>query len=171
MYHLFSVLASLALATASPLLLPRAINTTQEFLLKTTSSTNDAHNNLYVEAYHTGAGLNDAVLTSSTATAAKAFLNETYLEFDLGTPFSWSFSMGADTNYAAWEFVEINAGYGTTGFSLNDTGVQWSEADGFGGWLVCDWWHGAPQLFWLYRFISPTLPSSCSTVDLVPEYI
>lgn len=29
----------------------------------------------------------------------------------------------------------INAGYGENDFSVNATGLQWSEAIGFGGWL------------------------------------
>lgn len=61
--------------------------------------------------------------------------------------------------YAAWEPVRINAGDGGTsmdgsGFFINATGFQWTsapgkngtESDEFGGWLVCDWWHGGQFL-------------------------
>lgn len=36
---------------------------------------------------------------------------------------------------AAWEGVKVNAGYGTEGFSVDQTNLKWSEKDGFGGWL------------------------------------
>lgn len=35
----------------------------------------------------------------------------------------------------AWEPVRINTGYGTPGFALDNTNLQWSEKNGFGGWL------------------------------------
>lgn len=57
--------------------------------------------NLLVEAYHTGAGLNDAVLTKNVSTAAKFYLNGTVAQFDLGSPdIQWFMAMGGDTNYA-----------------------------------------------------------------------
>ncbi|OJZ84264.1 hypothetical protein ASPFODRAFT_48267 [Aspergillus luchuensis CBS 106.47] len=168
-------LASLALlastVAAGPVLYPRqSSNSTQSFYLKTSGATNGDHNNLYVYAYHTGAGFNDAVLTSDVGTASPAFLNGTHTQFDLGTSFPWGFKMGVQNNYAAWESVQINVGYGDDDFSIGSTGLEWSAQDGFGGWLVCDWYHNAPQLFYIYRYEEPTIPESCSTVDLTPEY-
>lgn len=98
-------LASLALlastVAASPMLYPRqSSNSTQSFYLKTSGASNDNHNNLYVYAYHTGAGFNDAVLTSDVGTASPAFLNGTHTQFDLGTSFPWGFKMGVQNNYA-----------------------------------------------------------------------
>ncbi|PYH88257.1 hypothetical protein BO71DRAFT_391913 [Aspergillus ellipticus CBS 707.79] len=169
-------LASLALlasaVAASPIVSRQASssNSTQTFHLKTSGASNEDHNNLYVEAYHTGAGFNDAVLTSDVGSAAPAFLNGTYTQFDLGTPFPWGFKLTAPNNYGAWESVQINTGYGTEGFSTDGSGLEGPEAYGFGGWLVCDWYHNAPQLFYIYRYYTPTIPSSCSRVDLTPEY-
>ncbi|RAH72026.1 uncharacterized protein BO66DRAFT_390506 [Aspergillus aculeatinus CBS 121060] len=164
-------LASLALlvsaVAASPI---QARDTAKSFYLKTSGAANDAHNNLYVYAYHTGAGFNDAVLTSDTSRARAVTLNGTNAQFDLGTTFPWGFKMGANTNYASWEPVQINVGYGDEGFSVNGTSLQWSEQNGFGGWLVCDWYHNAPQLFWLYKYLPATIPSSCDKVDLTVEY-
>lgn len=37
--------------------------------------------------------------------------------------------------------------------------------------IVCDWYHNAPQLFYLYRPYDATLPSSCSKVTLAVEHI
>lgn len=61
--------------------------------------------------------------------------------------------------YAAWEPVRIDVGSGgnttvASGFFINGTGLQWTssagqngtEGDEFGGWLVCDWWHGGKRL-------------------------
>lgn len=97
----FLSLALLASAvTASPLLSRADQTTTKDFHLKTSSaSNNDAHNNLYIYAYHTGAGLNDAVLSSNADDASKAFVNGTHLQFDLGTPFPWGVNMVGATNY------------------------------------------------------------------------
>jgi hypothetical protein len=61
-----------------------------------------------------------------------------------------------DTAYSTWQPVRIDAGYGGSssrgdgdGFFINATGLQWSSTpgadsalDSFGGWIVCDWWHG-----------------------------
>ena len=54
-----------------------------EFYIKSTGSSIPAHNNLYVEAYHTGAGLADAVLTPNTTYAGHFFLNNTALRMDI----------------------------------------------------------------------------------------
>ena len=34
-----------------------------------------------------------------------------------------------------WNFVAIDAGYGTGGFFFNETGLQYAGEDGFAGWL------------------------------------
>ncbi|KAL5340885.1 hypothetical protein BJX70DRAFT_396268 [Aspergillus crustosus] len=142
---------------------------TDTFYLKTSGADNAAHNDLYVYGYHTGAGLNDAVLTPDVETASKGYLNGTRVEFDYNTKFPWGLSPVGATNYARWQYVHINAGEGLEGFSINSTGLQWSESWGFGGWLVCDWFHNAPQLFYIYRFYTPEYPASCSEVKLLTE--
>lgn len=102
----FSIISSLALLASAVMAMPtnpaiqrRQANTTIPFYLKTSGAANDQHNNLYVTAYHTGAGFNDAVLESSNQNAAKAILNGTNVQFELGTPFPWGFDMGSATNY------------------------------------------------------------------------
>lgn len=61
-------------------------NSTQEFHLKTVLKPNQpgkAHfGNLWLEAYHTGAGLNDAVMVPKQSAAIKGFLNGTNGEVD-----------------------------------------------------------------------------------------
>ena len=56
-------------------------NTTQEFRLKTClkpgQSGKKQYDNLYLEAYHTGAGLDDAVMVPRKEAGIKGFLNGT----------------------------------------------------------------------------------------------
>ncbi|KAI7168634.1 hypothetical protein KC316_g4977 [Hortaea werneckii] len=113
--------------------------------------------------------------------------NNNYQAFNLGNAFPWQMIMAQNVNfYADWQPVRINAGLGTSsfgttsGFYINDTGLQWSSSPGsslsslnaFGGWLVCEWWHGVPQLFFrkIYDIDTPA-PCSCADVYLKPVYI
>jgi len=65
---------------------------------------------LYVDSYHTGAGLSDAFLVSNRSSGIRGFLNGTVQEFALGNAFPWSMVLGYQATYAAWEPVQINAG-------------------------------------------------------------
>jgi len=55
----------------------------------------------------------------------------------------------------------------SAGYFFNSTGLQWNSTE-FIGWLACDWWHGAPQLFAELDYSTGDLPKSCSRVDLLP---
>ncbi|KAA8650120.1 hypothetical protein EYZ11_010900 [Aspergillus tanneri] len=167
---LFASIALLVSAVAANPIARAAGNVTGAFHLKTVGASEAKHNDLYVYAYHTAAGFNDAVLTSDTKTANPAFLNNTHAQFALDTPFPWGFTMHPHNNYAAWEPVEINTGYGDEGFTIDGNGLQWSNSL-FGGWLVCDWYHNEPQLFYLYKPYEAKFPSSCSRVNLQIEEI
>ena len=168
--HFNTVLSVFALAGTSL----AALNTSREYLLHTElkpgqGSSKKHFDNLWLVASHTGAGLNDAVLYSNKSYAIKGFENATTVKqsdgepyfnqlFDLGGEFPYDMFV-ADVNfYAAWEPVRINAGSGTGGWFFNSTGLQLNTAptgpagtNQFGGWLVCDWWHGVPQLFQKYK--------------------
>jgi hypothetical protein len=86
-------------ATASPIL-PRQ-SPLPEYHLKTrTIDTLSNKNGLYVAGYHTGAGLNDAVLITDMARASKGFLTGDHQQFDFGTLFPWSLVLGGVSNYA-----------------------------------------------------------------------
>ncbi|KAL2041849.1 hypothetical protein N7G274_005634 [Stereocaulon virgatum] len=123
---------------------------------------------LYASGFHIGAGINDVTL-EGIEVASIGFLNGTYQQFDYGTPFPWGLNMGGADNYAAWEFALVDTGFGSEGFFFNSSGLQWTETEGgFSGWLACDWWHGAPQLFWKYYFYDYPIPSSCVQVNLMP---
>lgn len=86
------VMALVALTSASPTPAPQVTSTKpsplSSFYLKTCSN-NTSKNNLYVAAYHTGAGQNDAVLVEK-AGAIAGTLNDTSLIFyGLGAGVPW----------------------------------------------------------------------------------
>jgi hypothetical protein len=105
---------------------------------------------LYLWAYHTGAGLNDAVVSGNKSFAITGFLNVTdttggktegYQQFNLtGTTFPWGFDFTIGT-YSGWGEVQINVGAQTPGFYFTTQhGLLWggnssSEGGSFGGWL------------------------------------
>lgn len=129
----------------------------------------------------------DTFLTHNTSEAAKFYLNGTLEQVDLGTTSQeWWLEMTIDVINARWYPVGMhsphNNWFGT--FWVNDTGLQWTPnvtppphtgnqaiADTyFAGWMVCDWWHGVPQLFYrLGGYNDTKLPSDCGMVNLVPE--
>ncbi|KAK3063314.1 hypothetical protein LTS18_001391 [Coniosporium uncinatum] len=200
--HFSNLITFLALA-ASTVAAPQATTTTPETtpspsliptgpLYRLRTCVKDAakqqFNNLYLWAYHTGAGLNDAVFTNNASATyiAKGFMNDTHQEFNLGNPFPYGLELAEVSFYAGWQPVRINAGWGDGGFKLNGSGLVTDEnyidpatnytgvAASWGGWLVCDWWHDEPQLFWRNKFYTVEeypAPSSCADVDLVPEYL
>ncbi|CAK3932297.1 Hypothetical predicted protein [Lecanosticta acicola] len=180
-----------------------ALNSTQEYRLKTCLKPGQAgkeqYDNLWLVSYHTGAGLSDATFMSAAnkSSAIRGYLGPTNVTssngtkyynqlFDLNNTFPFGLAMEENTNfYAGWEPVRLNADVGssfeTNGFFINGTGLQWtsntaqagSSSDAFGGWLVCDWWHGAPQLFFRIRYYARygfKTPSSCADVYLQPVY-
>lgn len=61
-----------------------------------------AHNDLYLAGYHTGAGMNDVVLVRDVSLAVKGFQNDTYQEFDLGSPFPYGLTKSGSQIYVAW---------------------------------------------------------------------
>ena len=64
-------LTSLLMKTTSTIAATVASSSSEHFHLKSSGATNQEHNSLYVYAYHTGAGLNDAVLIKDVNTAAR----------------------------------------------------------------------------------------------------
>lgn len=192
MHLITTILAGASLAAA-------AVNTSAEYQLKTElkpgQTGKEDYECLYLTSYHTGAGLSDAVLTTVRPEDHYAYLGTTNVTgngtqyynqlFNFSNPFPWGLEMEENVNfYAAWEPVRINAGVGgsdfeVSGFFINETGLQWTSnptapgtiSDAFGGWIVCDWWHGVPQLFFRISYYTTPAPSSCADVYLVPEYL
>ncbi|KAK2624596.1 hypothetical protein QTJ16_005789 [Diplocarpon rosae] len=177
----FAVLGSLASAAPAEnvprqAFVPGTLNSTREFYvtMKVISGVHlRKYNGWQIETYHTGAGLADPVFN---ITGTRAFLNNTQLQFDANLfPFSLIANVG-DTNYARWEPTSIGAGYGTAGFvDAGSKGIITNNAE-FGGWLVCEWYHGVnlPQLFQLIKgFNAPDdgYPATCATVKLIAKWI
>jgi len=92
-------ITSFVLLVATAIAAPIARSSPNHFHLKSTGATNPDHNNLYVYAYHTGAGLNDAVLTADVNTASSVYLNGTKALFDLESDFPWGVVAVGNTNY------------------------------------------------------------------------
>ncbi|KAK8200329.1 hypothetical protein HDK77DRAFT_225434 [Phyllosticta capitalensis] len=146
----------------------------QTKLVNANDSTKAKFSGLYLSSYHTGAGLSDAVFIANETRGVKAFLNETVpatahgarLEFDFGNDFPWGLTLGYQS-YAKWSPVTINAGIGDAGYIYGDKGLVYNQTQ-FSGWMVCDWWHNVPQLFWLMSVPGAfDIPSSCAEVQLL----
>lgn len=99
--------ASFALLAATVMANPVA-RATKEFHLETSGAKNSHHNNLFVYAYHTGAGFNDAVLDKDGSNASKIYLNGTTALADLGTDYPWGLIATGDTNYACKCFGRVS---------------------------------------------------------------
>lgn len=84
-----------------------------------------AYNNLYVYAYHTGAGLSDVGLVRDVPYEAhRGWFNGTYLNWFQSSSLSGQLRYGFDyrvlsTNYASWSPATINGGQGTPGLGLD----------------------------------------------------
>ncbi|KAK8165475.1 hypothetical protein IWX90DRAFT_485041 [Phyllosticta citrichinensis] len=146
----------------------------QTRLVDQNDTTKSAYSGLYLTTYHTGAGLSDVVFVANETRGAKAFLNESVpdtapggqLEFDFGNDFPWGLRLGYEP-YSKWSSVIVQAGLGDQGFVYGDQGLVYNLTQ-FAGWMVCDWWHNVPQLFWLLDVVGPyEIPSSCAEVLLL----
>ncbi|KAI9718145.1 MAG: hypothetical protein M1828_006843 [Chrysothrix sp. TS-e1954] len=147
-------------------------------------------NATYIQPYHTGAGLNDVVLSPQENATFPGFLNGTQQQFHLPAEdgYPWSLELNTLVEYTGWSPAVINIGDGNSygAFYLSQAGELLYNTAGtlanprenattdneFGGWLVCDWWHGVAELFWLNAFFDRglALPRSCAYVNLLAEY-
>ncbi|GAB7341966.1 hypothetical protein MBLNU457_g0266t1 [Dothideomycetes sp. NU457] len=166
-------------------------NTTQSFLIKTHLLPNQSpatnltrFDNLWLSAARTGAGTSDAVLTTNITDSLQAFFTIAYFPKIDTALITHPSALGAlnfvgdatphafeptRTAYDAWSFVQIINGEGG--------GVVWKESldyamYGFKGWMVCDWWHGLPQLFVKWE-VTPAaaVPMGCADVELRKVWI
>lgn len=154
-------LSSLFVAAQAWALAALAQDTSGEFYLRTQLKPGQAgkegFDNLYLYAYHTGAGFNDAMLSSNKSHAVPGFLTASNvtaadgtplygLQFYLGTTTAYSLEPDISANlYAAWEPVRINIGGAPSNYSAfdidADAGLEWTDAAGstapnsFNGWL------------------------------------
>ena len=93
-------LTSLLMLAASAIVTPVASTSSPEhFHIKSVGATNQEHNNLYVYAYHTGAGPNDAVLAKDVNTASSVYLDGTGTFFDFNTKLLWGVVATGDNKF------------------------------------------------------------------------
>lgn len=99
--HLTNTLLALSALASTALSQGSVTNTTREYRLRSQIKPHqrgkNAYNNLYIYGYHTGAGLDDAALSSNISIAETSFLNATATStptapdnheiFDLGTQY------------------------------------------------------------------------------------
>ncbi|CAK7210127.1 hypothetical protein SCUCBS95973_000686 [Sporothrix curviconia] len=155
--------------------------------------------NLYVFAYHTGAGLNDAMLRTEpqSAVSATAFTGGAGSGSTLGAQFfAVLFQIGGSpyelmpaTGYTSYSGVlpvriNVNGAPPSTdnAFYFEGNKLRWtSSADssppgGFYGWLACQSTHpaiGTPSIKGtqlFYRTVPGTAPAGCADVDLLAVY-
>ncbi|KMP06255.1 hypothetical protein CISG_02391 [Coccidioides immitis RMSCC 3703] len=128
-------------------------------------------NGQYLSSYHIQAGASDAVLVPDVERASKGFLSGSNQMISSESEISWGMVLNAP-KYSQWANVQIRAGDTTDGFFLDGDRLLWRDDDEFRGWLVCDWWHGLPQLFWVPSARNETsYPSSCWMTDLRVENV
>lgn len=180
--------ALVGLTTAAPAVketrqtfVPGTLNNTREFYIGMVVTDGlTKYTGWKLQAYHTGAGLADPVFVPTSDSASRAYLNGTQLQFDVSPyPFSAN-GFPSDTNYARWEPVTISSGYGSGAWVNNGPDGLEIDNEEFGGWLVCEWFHGcnAPQLFQMIKGFDTgaectayDVPSSCARVLLFPGFI
>ncbi|CAI7635144.1 unnamed protein product [Penicillium palitans] len=129
-------LTTLFMLTATTVAATLTSSSPKHFRLKSSGATNQEHNNLYIFAHHTGAGLNDTVLTKDMNNASSVYLNNTKALFDFDSKSPQGVVATGDIK-KAYKYPPLersdHAGQGSNGFSLKGNNFQWSEASGFGG--------------------------------------
>lgn len=116
---------TLALPAPEPQAFPPVSADTVYYYFKTQvqAAQSPVYNNLYLTAYHTGAGLSDATFVRNTPLPRhRGWFNGSTLNWF--EPFNGSIFFGVDYyvgggNYAAWSPVEINGGAGNPGLGLD----------------------------------------------------
>lgn len=163
-----------AILAATAFALPQSEPTADLYNLKAIAP-GTKFDNLCAEHYHTGAGLNDLVMTTCGDELKKFYdfpggIASTIFDASTSVRPSAVVHVGLSTDYNDWYKLTVTSG-GTTG-NLTYTDEQgFKEAEEGAGFLVCDWAHdGLPQLF-NFAIIPYTgsypLPSSCAEIKLV----
>jgi hypothetical protein len=122
------IAVSLSSALPAPQAFPPVPADTVYYYFKTSVKADQptAYNNLYLVAYHTGAGLSDATFVKDAPLEShRGWFNGTSLNWfqpssvNGGIFFGVDYSVGG-ANYASWSSVTINGGQGTSGLGLDD---------------------------------------------------
>ncbi|KAH8646355.1 hypothetical protein BX600DRAFT_159826 [Xylariales sp. PMI_506] len=170
-----------------------------QFFLKTAPLPGEAssqYTNLYLR--HHGSGFNSVVVTPSPPKFIKGHMDGQRIIFTSHAHpgrqwgLTLSYSGAEDDQCAGWEKVEIVENGGGSGFQFatlpstaTDRGsdtkeethevLQHGETDShenaWTGWMVCEWAHGHPQLFWVTGELKAELPPFCHRVQIVREML
>ncbi|MCJ1299529.1 hypothetical protein MMC08_002321 [Hypocenomyce scalaris] len=139
------------------------------------------YTSLYIR--HHGSGFNSVVLTKAPPKFLQAAMiaDSSRLAFVYNGR-TWGFVMRTGWKRAGWEMVRIVEDEGDERFSFGEDGdgvegLRWEGGEGGGGgegewrgWMVCEWAHGLPQLFWVTDKLKGELPGFCERVRLVREF-
>ncbi|MCJ1467053.1 hypothetical protein MMC07_005675 [Pseudocyphellaria aurata] len=178
--HFVTILASVALSLNLVVATPVAATTTPitkasnlvRFKTRVHPGQDTSKNGLYLSCYRIGAAFYDVVFGKEPAVGVKGFINNGTLQFDLGTDFPLYLRLGSINPYDEWFSVWMVPGSPTEGFAIKDRKLVCNGSafgDWFNGWLVCDWYHDMPQLFWKATWSQNVTTSNCASVDLVTE--
>jgi hypothetical protein len=156
-----------------------------QFFLKTApipgdASSNSPYTNLYLRHY--GSGIDSVVLTTAPPKFIKGHLDGEQIIFTSASHEGrqWGLTLRKDGKQrAGWEKVEIVENGSSDGlrFSTNEIGevLEFDEEDAgepvWKGWMVCEWAHEYPQLFWVTDKLKGELPAFCHRVQIVREML
>ncbi|CZR62886.1 uncharacterized protein PAC_12783 [Phialocephala subalpina] len=157
-----------------------------QFFLKTAPLPGEPpspYTNLYLR--HHGSGINSVVLTPAPPKFIKGHLDGKRIIFTSASHEGrqWGLTLRTDGGQrAGWEKVEIVEDGGSDGLVFSE-GVgdgkeellEFEEEDSgekvWKGFMVCEWAHGHPQLFWVTYQLKGELPSFCHRVQIVREML
>lgn len=156
-----------------------------QFFLKTAPLPGDASSispftNLYLR--HHGSGIDSVVLTTAPPKFIKGHLDGRRINFTSAShpDRQWGLALRTDRKQrAGWEHVEIVEDGGSDGLYFatdeKEEVLEFDEVDEgekvWKGWMVCDWAHGHPQLFWMTDKLKGELPTFCHRVQIVREML
>jgi len=157
-----------------------------QFFLKTAPLPGEPpspYTNLYLR--HHGSGIDSIVLTTGPPKFIKAQMDGKRITFTSASHEGrkWGLTLRTDGGqHAGWEKAEIVEDGGSDGLLFtrgeedpNEEVLEFEEEDAgervWKGWMVCDWAHGYPQLFWVTHKLNGELPSFCHRVQIVREML
>ncbi|KAG0649250.1 hypothetical protein D0Z07_4160 [Hyphodiscus hymeniophilus] len=158
----------------------------KQFFLKTAPLPDEEpsqYTNLYLR--HFGSGMDSIVLTPGQPKFIKGHMDGSRITFNSASHEGrkWGLALRKDgEQYAGWEKVEIVEREGSDKllFTGGEEGSvkevleceeEFAEEKVWKGWMVCDWAHGYPQLFWVTHKLNGELPSFCHRVQIVREML
>ncbi len=163
-----------------------ALSSNERYFLRTAAHPSTPNStrfsNLYVR--HHGSGINSIMMVASPTKFLRFNLSESGHQNATSWKNpgrTWGFVLGSEEGkcLGGWEEVQIVEGEADPGFAWcsddQPDGREVLEHKGkeancsWAGWMVCEWCHGHPQLFWVTSNLKGELPDFCERVVLVRE--